>query len=154
MLLVSVRQGKLFFFSKTSDTLVFFLSCPPTALLCALFQGGTVIRRFSGSENTIPSSGKDELPNRTVNAASKQGFAIYVDEPEQKENYGCQVAEELESSLCELDTSAMTSSIHLLLDLSTGNSCYYSGSIYSTSAYRVVMNCDAGKLLSSLCYSK
>ncbi|XP_049679074.1 cyclin-A1 isoform X1 [Accipiter gentilis] len=84
-------------------------------------QDAAVIRRFSGSENTIPSSGKDELPNCTVSAASKQGFVIYVDEPEQKENYTCQVAEELESSLCELDTSAMTSSIRLLLDLSTGS---------------------------------
>ncbi|NXJ82770.1 CCNA1 protein, partial [Trogon melanurus] len=84
-------------------------------------QGAAVIRRFSGSENTFPSSGKDELPNRTVNTSSKQGFPIYLDEPEQKENYSCQVAEELESSLCELDTSGMTSSIHLLLDLSTGS---------------------------------
>lgn len=106
-------------------TVVFFRSCPPTALLCALFQGATVIRRFSGSENTIPSSGKDELPNCMVNAASKQGFSIYIDEPEEKENYSYQVDEELESSLCEQDTSAMTSSIHLLLDLSTGDSCYY-----------------------------
>lgn len=56
-----------------------------------------------------------------ISAASKQGFTIYIDEPEQKENYNCQVDEELESSLCELDTSAMTSSVHLLLDLSTGN---------------------------------
>lgn len=95
-------------------------------LLCALFQSAAVIRRFSGSENTLPSSGKDELPNCVVNAASKQGFVIYVDELEEKENYNGQVAEELESSLCELDTSAMTSNIHLLLDLSTGNSCYYS----------------------------
>ncbi|KFP73387.1 Cyclin-A1, partial [Apaloderma vittatum] len=84
-------------------------------------QGAAVIRCFSGSENAFTSSGKDELPNRTVNTSSKQRFAIYVDDPEQKENYSCQVAEELESSLCELDTSAMTSSIHLLLDLSTGS---------------------------------
>ncbi|XP_009876596.1 PREDICTED: cyclin-A1, partial [Apaloderma vittatum] len=83
--------------------------------------GAAVIRCFSGSENAFTSSGKDELPNRTVNTSSKQRFAIYVDDPEQKENYSCQVAEELESSLCELDTSAMTSSIHLLLDLSTGS---------------------------------
>ncbi|XP_054239980.1 cyclin-A1 [Indicator indicator] len=82
-------------------------------------QDAAVIRCFSGSENTLPSSGKDELPNRVVNAASKQGFAIYVDESEEKEN-NCQVSEELESSLCELD-SAMTSNIHLLLDLSTGS---------------------------------
>ncbi|XP_068281573.1 cyclin-A1 [Nyctibius grandis] len=84
-------------------------------------QGAAVIRRFSGSENTIPSSGKDELPNRMVNATAKQGFAIYMDESEEKENYNSQEAEKLESSLCELDTSAMTSSIHLLLDLSTGS---------------------------------
>jgi len=109
---------------------------------------------LSGSENTNPSSGKDELPNYVVSAAPKQTFAIYVDEPEEKENYSCQVAEELESSLCELDTSAMTSSIHLLLDLSTGNSCCYSDGIYSRSTPRVVMNCDAVKLVSSLCYNK
>ncbi|NXG66818.1 CCNA1 protein, partial [Hemiprocne comata] len=82
-------------------------------------QDAGIIRCFSGSENTIPSSGKDELLNCTVNAVSKQGFAIYIDE--QKENYSGQVAEELESSVGELDTSAMTSSIHLLLDLSTGS---------------------------------
>ncbi|NWV01984.1 CCNA1 protein, partial [Upupa epops] len=84
-------------------------------------QGSTVIRRFSGSENTIPSTAKDELSNNVVNAASKQGFAIYVDESEEKENYNCQMTEELESSLCDLDTSAMSSSVHLLLDLSTGS---------------------------------
>ncbi|KFQ36517.1 Cyclin-A1, partial [Merops nubicus] len=84
-------------------------------------QSAAVIRRFSGSENTIPPPGKDELPKSTVNAASKQAFAIYVDESEEKENYSYQVAEKLETSLCELDTSAMTSSIHLLLELSTGS---------------------------------
>uniref|UniRef100_A0A8B9S3P0 Cyclin A1 n=1 Tax=Apteryx owenii TaxID=8824 RepID=A0A8B9S3P0_APTOW len=95
------------------------LNCHLTALPCTLFQGTTVIRYFSGSENSFPPAGKDELPSCMVNATSKQGFAIYIDEPEQKEN--CPVVEELESSLCELDTSAMTSNIHLLLDLSTGS---------------------------------
>ncbi|NXP73475.1 CCNA1 protein, partial [Ramphastos sulfuratus] len=84
-------------------------------------QGTAVIRRFAGSENILPSSGKDELPNYMDNAASKQGFVIYVDESEEKENYNCQVSEDLESSLCELDTSAVTSNIRLLLDLSTGS---------------------------------
>ncbi|KFP32618.1 Cyclin-A1, partial [Colius striatus] len=84
-------------------------------------QAATIIRHFSGSENTIPASGKDELPSHMVNAAPKQGFAIYVDEQEEKENYNFQVPEELESSLCELDKSGMTSSIHLLLDLSTAS---------------------------------
>ncbi|NWI63784.1 CCNA1 protein, partial [Todus mexicanus] len=84
-------------------------------------QGAAVVRRFSGSKTTIHSSGKDELPNCVVNATSKQGFAIYLDESEEKENYSYQVVEKVETSLHELDTSAMTSSIHLLLDLSTGS---------------------------------
>lgn len=83
-----------------------------------------------------------------VSAVSKQAFAIYEDEPEEKENYSCQVAEELESSLGELDTSAMTSSIHLLLDLSTGNSCNNLDGTHSTC--RVVLNCEAGNLATSL----
>lgn len=105
---------------------------------CVLFQGPTVIRRFSGSENIL-SSGKDELPNYMVNASPKQGFAIYIDESEDKENLICQVAEELESSLCELETSAMTSSVHLLLDLSTGNSCYNLDAIHGIGTCRAVM---------------
>ncbi|KAJ7409014.1 Cyclin-A1 [Willisornis vidua] len=84
-------------------------------------QGAAVTKRFSGSENTIPSSGKDEVPNCMFNAASKQGFAIYIDNAEDKENYSRHVSEELESSQCELDTSAMTSSIHLPLDQSSGS---------------------------------
>ncbi|XP_027506580.1 cyclin-A1 [Corapipo altera] len=84
-------------------------------------QGAAVTKRFPGSENTIPSSGKDEVPSCLFNASSKQGFAIYIDDPEDKENYSYQVSEELESSQCDLNTSAMTSSIHLLLDLSSGS---------------------------------
>lgn len=56
-----------------------------------------------------------------VNATSKQGFAIYIDEPEQKERYKCTVVEEVEPSLCEVASSTVKSSIHLLLNLSTGN---------------------------------
>lgn len=74
-----------------------------------------------------------------VNASPKQGFAIYIDESEDKENLICQVAEELESSLCELETSAMTSSVHLLLDLSTGNSCYNLDAIHGIGTCRAVM---------------
>ena len=108
--------------SKTDDTVVFFLNCLATALLCALFQNTAITRHLSGSENAFAPAGKDEVSNCVVSTTSKQDFAIYIDEPEEKENYSCQEDEELESSLCELDTSAMTSSIHLLLDLSTGNS--------------------------------
>lgn len=120
----------------------FLLSCPPTVLLCALLQGAAVIKRFSGFENTITSSRKDEVPNCIISAASKQGFAIYIDDSEDKENYSCQVSKELELSHCELDTSAMTSSIHRLLDLSSGNSSYYSDGIHSTATCRVVMRCE------------
>ncbi|XP_054374135.1 cyclin-A1-like [Molothrus ater] len=84
-------------------------------------QGAAVIKRFSGFENTIISCRKDEVPNCIISAASKQGFAVYIDDSEDKENYSCQVSEELELSHCELDTSAMTSSIHRLLDLSSGS---------------------------------
>ncbi|XP_059694858.1 cyclin-A1 [Haemorhous mexicanus] len=84
-------------------------------------QGAAVIKRFSGFENTITSSRKDEVPNCIISAASKQGFAIYIDDSEDKENYSCKMSEELELSHCELDTSAMTSSIHRLLDLSSGS---------------------------------
>ncbi|XP_042723632.1 cyclin-A1 [Lagopus leucura] len=84
-------------------------------------QNTAITRRLSGSENTFPPAGKDEVSNCVVSTTSKQDFTIYIDEPQEKENHSCQEDEELESSLCELDTSAMTSSIHLLLDLSTGS---------------------------------
>lgn len=77
-----------------------------------------------------------------VSAASKQGFAIYVDDSEDKENYTCQVSEVLELSHCELDTSAMSSSIHRLLDLSSGNSCYCSDGVHSATTSRVAVSCE------------
>lgn len=126
MLLLSVwRGGDFSFLKQVILTVVFPSRVALPQNYCVLFQGATIIRRFSGSENTIPLAGKDELPKHMGNIPSKQEFAIYVDDQEQKENYSYQVAEELESSLCELDTSAMSSSVHLLLDLSTGNTCYY-----------------------------
>nr|XP_054507076.1 cyclin-A1-like [Agelaius phoeniceus] len=66
-------------------------------------QGAAVIKRFSGFENTITSCRKDEVPNCIISAASKQAFAVYIDDSEDKENYSCQVSEELELSHCELD---------------------------------------------------
>uniref|UniRef100_A0A674J8K8 Uncharacterized protein n=2 Tax=Terrapene triunguis TaxID=2587831 RepID=A0A674J8K8_9SAUR len=89
--------------------------------LRACGQGTTIVRRFSGSENAFPPSGKNTLPSCMVNVTSKQGFAIYVDEPEQKDRCSCTVVEEVEPSLCEVDTSTMKPNIHLLLDLSTGS---------------------------------
>ncbi|KYO26432.1 cyclin-A1 isoform A [Alligator mississippiensis] len=89
--------------------------------LRACSQGTTIIRHFSGSENTFPPGGKNTRPSCMVNATSKQGFAIYIDEPEQKERYKCTVVEEVEPSLCEVASSTVKSSIHLLLNLSTGS---------------------------------
>ncbi|OXB62200.1 hypothetical protein ASZ78_013931 [Callipepla squamata] len=107
-----VRLGEAFASRLLSDL---------AALLCTLFQNIAATRCLSGSENTFPPIGKDEISNCVVNATSKQDFTIYIDETDEKENYNCQENEELETSLYELDTSAMTSSIHLLLDLSTGS---------------------------------
>lgn len=129
---IGVCYTRKVIFLKTLWRFVLLLSCPPTALPCALLQGTAVIKRFSGFENTIPSSRKDEVPNCMVSAVSKQDFAIYVDDPEDKENYSCQVSEDLEFGHCELNTSAMTSSIHLLLDLSSGISCYCSHGVHNT----------------------
>ncbi|EMP25300.1 Cyclin-A1, partial [Chelonia mydas] len=84
-------------------------------------QGTTIVRHFSGSENAFPPSGKNIFPSCMVNVTSKQGFAIYVDEPEQKDRCSCTVVEEVEPSQCEVDTSTMKPNIHLLLDLSTGS---------------------------------
>uniref|UniRef100_A0A8C8SIF5 Cyclin A1 n=1 Tax=Pelusios castaneus TaxID=367368 RepID=A0A8C8SIF5_9SAUR len=99
--------------------------------LRACGQGATIVRRFSGSENAIPPSGKNILPNCMVNVTSKQGFAIYVDEPEQKDRYSCTIVEEVEPNLCEVDTSTMKPNIHLLLDLSTGSPMLVDTSIQS-----------------------
>uniref|UniRef100_A0A7M4EBY0 Cyclin A1 n=1 Tax=Crocodylus porosus TaxID=8502 RepID=A0A7M4EBY0_CROPO len=87
--------------------------------LQACGQGTTIIRHFLGSENAFPPGGKKTRPSCMVNTTSKQGFAIYIDEPEQKERYKCTVVEEVEPSLCEVASSTVKSSIHLLLNLST-----------------------------------
>ncbi|XP_019385608.1 PREDICTED: cyclin-A1 isoform X2 [Crocodylus porosus] len=89
--------------------------------LQACGQGTTIIRHFLGSENAFPPGGKKTRPSCMVNTTSKQGFAIYIDEPEQKERYKCTVVEEVEPSLCEVASSTVKSSIHLLLNLSTGS---------------------------------
>ncbi|XP_019381108.1 PREDICTED: cyclin-A1 isoform X2 [Gavialis gangeticus] len=89
--------------------------------LRACGQGTTIIRHFLGSENAFPAAGKNTRPSCMVNATSKQGFAIYIDEPEQKERYKCTVVEEVEPSLCEVASNTVKSSIHLLVNLSTGS---------------------------------
>ncbi|XP_060090662.1 cyclin-A1 isoform X2 [Heteronotia binoei] len=77
-------------------------------------QGTTAVRCFSGLENVIP--GKNMLPTCV---SSKQGFTVYVDELEQESTYNSVGIEEVEPSICEVDTTTVKPSFHLLLDLST-----------------------------------
>ncbi|XP_048350500.1 cyclin-A1 isoform X2 [Sphaerodactylus townsendi] len=79
-------------------------------------QGTTTMRYVSGSENVFPVPGKNVLP---ACASSKQDFTVYVDELEQKNTYNSTVVEEVEQSMCEIDTTVLKPSFHLLLDLST-----------------------------------
>uniref|UniRef100_A0ACB8FH58 Cyclin-A1 n=1 Tax=Sphaerodactylus townsendi TaxID=933632 RepID=A0ACB8FH58_9SAUR len=82
----------------------------------AEYKGTTTMRYVSGSENVFPVPGKNVLP---ACASSKQDFTVYVDELEQKNTYNSTVVEEVEQSMCEIDTTVLKPSFHLLLDLST-----------------------------------
>lgn len=79
------------------------------------------MRCSSGSENVFPVSGKNTLPARV---SSKQGFTVYIDELEQKNTYNSVAIEEEEPSMCEIDTTTLKPSFHLLLDLSTGTASH------------------------------
>nr|XP_056714140.1 cyclin-A1 [Euleptes europaea] len=79
-------------------------------------QGTTTMRCFSGSENVFPVPGKNVLPTCM---SLKQGFTVYVDELEQKNTSSGAAIEEVEPSMCEIDTTTLKPSFHLLLDLST-----------------------------------
>ncbi|XP_062983789.1 cyclin-A1 [Elgaria multicarinata webbii] len=81
-------------------------------------QGATLVRRPSGSENVCPTSVKSMLPTCMP---SKQSFAVHLDEVEERSGYSCAAVEELEPSMCEVDTSTINPSLHLLLNLSTGS---------------------------------
>ncbi|XP_015275077.1 PREDICTED: cyclin-A1 [Gekko japonicus] len=79
-------------------------------------QGTTAVRCFSGSENIFPVPGKNVL---ATGVSSKQGFTVYVDELEQKNTHNSSAIEDVEPSMCEVDTTTLKPSFHLLLDLST-----------------------------------
>ncbi|XP_066477352.1 cyclin-A1 [Tiliqua scincoides] len=81
-------------------------------------QGTTILRHASGSENVCHIASKSTMPACT---SSKQGFTIYIDEPEQKRAYGRMPVEQVDLSMCEVDTSILEPSLHLLLNLSTGS---------------------------------
>ncbi|XP_077198002.1 cyclin-A1 isoform X2 [Paroedura picta] len=78
-------------------------------------QGTTTVRCVSGSENVFPVPGKNVLPSMSL----KQGFTVYIDELEQKNAYNRVAIEEEEPSMCEVDSTTLKPSFHLLLDLST-----------------------------------
>uniref|UniRef100_A0A7N4PIG1 Cyclin A1 n=2 Tax=Dasyuridae TaxID=9277 RepID=A0A7N4PIG1_SARHA len=85
-------------------------------------QGITTIRCFSGSENVFPPAGKKLISNCMVHVPAKQGFDIYVDEPEHGETCSCSctVREEIAyEDVYEVDTSTLKSDLHFLLDFST-----------------------------------
>lgn len=76
------------------------------------------MRRPSGSENVFPTTGKNTLP---ICMSSKQNFTVYLDGVEEGNSYSYMAVEEVEPSMCDADTSVLNPSLHLLLNLSTGN---------------------------------
>uniref|UniRef100_A0A452VHU6 Cyclin A1 n=1 Tax=Ursus maritimus TaxID=29073 RepID=A0A452VHU6_URSMA len=82
-------------------------------------QGITTIRCFSGSENVFPPAGKKVLSDCMVQVPAKQGFDIYMDEPDQgdRDSY----------------TSTLKSDLHFLLDFNTVSPMVVDSSLHSQS---------------------
>ncbi|XP_042315366.1 cyclin-A1 [Sceloporus undulatus] len=81
-------------------------------------QGSTIARHLSGSENVCPAAGKSVLPSCL---SSKQNFTIYIDDVEERSRCSYMAVEDVEPSMCEVDTSELKPNIHLLLNFSTGS---------------------------------
>ncbi|GAB5566285.1 cyclin-A1 isoform X1 [Prionailurus iriomotensis] len=83
-------------------------------------QGITTIRCFSGSENVFPPAGKKVLADCGGQVPAKQGFDIYMDEPEQGDGDSCTGRQGMAfEDVYEVDTSTLQSDLHFLLDFST-----------------------------------
>ncbi|KAG5204118.1 hypothetical protein R6Z07F_009930 [Ovis aries] len=97
-------------------------------------QGLTTLRCFSGSENAFPPAGKKALSDSRVQAPAKQGFDIYMDEPEQGDRDSCpgRKGMALEDAY-EVDTSALKSDLHFLLDFNTVSPMLVDSSLHSQS---------------------
>ncbi|KAL7983411.1 hypothetical protein Chor_000287, partial [Crotalus horridus] len=54
-----------------------------------------------------------------LRSSSHKSFTVYIDEVEERSKNNFIVAEEVEHSMCETETSTIKSSLHLLLNLST-----------------------------------
>ncbi|KAJ7320260.1 hypothetical protein JRQ81_019771 [Phrynocephalus forsythii] len=83
-----------------------------------ILHGTSIVRRASGSENVLPTTGKDMLPTCV---SSKQTFTVYLDGVEERNSYSYMAVEEVEPSMFDVDTSVANPSLHLLLSLSTGS---------------------------------
>ncbi|XP_004435385.1 PREDICTED: cyclin-A1 [Ceratotherium simum simum] len=97
-------------------------------------QGITTVRCFSGSENVFPSTGKKPLSDCGVQVPAKQGFDIYMDEPEQGDRDSCAGREGMAfEDVYEVDTSTLKSDLHFLLDFNTVSPMLVDSSLHSQS---------------------
>ncbi|EPY82821.1 cyclin-A1-like protein [Camelus ferus] len=82
-------------------------------LILVLLLGG-------GAENVWPPAGKTALSDHGVHVPAKQGFDIYMDEPEQGDRDSCVGQERMVfEEPYEVDTSTLNSDLHFLLDFNT-----------------------------------
>nr|KAF6427246.1 cyclin A1 [Rousettus aegyptiacus] len=97
-------------------------------------QEVTTIRCFSGSENAFPQAGKKALSDCDVHVPAKQGFDIYMDEPEQEDRNSFPGREGMAfEDVYEVDTSTLKSDLHFLLDFSTVSPMLVDTSVHSQS---------------------
>ncbi|XP_059935909.1 cyclin-A1 isoform X1 [Mesoplodon densirostris] len=97
-------------------------------------QGITALRCFSGSENVFPPAGKKVLSDSGVQVPAKQGFDMYMDEPEQGDRDSCTGREGMAfEDAYEVDTSTLKSDLHFLLDFNTVSPMLVDSSLHSQS---------------------
>uniref|UniRef100_A0A8C0E2B2 Cyclin A1 n=1 Tax=Balaenoptera musculus TaxID=9771 RepID=A0A8C0E2B2_BALMU len=97
-------------------------------------QGITTLRCFSGSENVFPPAGKEALSDSRVQVPAKQGFDMYMDEPEQGDRDSCTGREGMAfEDAYEVHTSTLKSDLHFLLDFNTVSPMLVDPSLHSQS---------------------
>ncbi|XP_036868095.2 cyclin-A1 isoform X1 [Manis javanica] len=95
-------------------------------------QGIPAISCLSGSENVFPLAGKKVLSDCGVHVPAKQGFDIYMDEPQQGPRGSCPSREGTAfGEVYEADTSTVKSDLHFLLDFSTVSPMLVDSSLHS-----------------------
>ncbi|KAM8786889.1 cyclin-A1 [Rhynchonycteris naso] len=97
-------------------------------------QGITSIRCFSGSENVFLQAGKKAVSDSGAHLPSKQGFDIYMDEPELEDQNSCARRDgTVCEGVCEADASTLRSDLHFLLDFSAVSPMLVDSSLHSQS---------------------